>query len=497
MASTSSHIVGTSVTVRLDRVSDGDTIRIFPPSSSKAEAVRILNIDTEESYSASSKPVTAWGKAAKQFAQSFFADTETVTLEFPDHTPLAEALVKHRGNYGRLLVYVHKDGVDYAEVAIQKGYSPYFTKYGHARFVSHRARYIAAERYAQAHHIGIWDQATVNGSVVNNYPAKIAWWNMRAAVIDAYRTLRAFDASILNTRLDYAAICDLAARNKVATVFSEVRSYRVIRGGHSLVELGSLDRPFNVFLPETDEATSGGALALSLLRNRYIADGELSPRVGYCYMTGQLSLFRGNPQIVIDSPHAITDSPTARAVTPTVAPAPNAQPTDPADAMDHDVNVAPPPPAGDGTGNGGVGGASVADPDTAAPLPRMTLRIASLLPDPVGADSGHEIVVIKAIMRDGPVPLDTTGERDDAAPSATPAIRLEDWRVRDASGRKMKLKGSIGAGEMKKFVIPRGGMSLNNNGDDVYLVDPEGRIVDSAHYTAVDVVEGVMIHFPM
>jgi endonuclease YncB( thermonuclease family) len=54
---------------------------------------------------------------------------------------------RYRGNFGRLLVYIHKDGVDFQETMIREGFSPYFVKYGNAIF--HHDTYRAAEREAQ------------------------------------------------------------------------------------------------------------------------------------------------------------------------------------------------------------------------------------------------------------------------------------------------------------------------------------------------------------
>lgn len=95
------------------------------------------------------------GKAAKAYAKSFFTSVEQVSLGFPNDTPFSMALTKHRHNYGRLLVFVWVEGDDFSDIMVRKGYSPYFIKYGHAPFASHRARYITAERTAQMDGIGV------------------------------------------------------------------------------------------------------------------------------------------------------------------------------------------------------------------------------------------------------------------------------------------------------------------------------------------------------
>ncbi|CDF39279.1 unnamed protein product [Chondrus crispus] len=146
---------GTTISVRFSAVVDGDTIRVYLPSNPKAESIRLLNIDTEESVSFSSKPKTPWGLKAKSFAYSFFKGTENVELEFLGTESVDVALEKHRGLFGRVLAYVYKDGIDFQYVMTRKGYTPYFNKYGNATFASHHARYVAAEHQAQIEAIGV------------------------------------------------------------------------------------------------------------------------------------------------------------------------------------------------------------------------------------------------------------------------------------------------------------------------------------------------------
>ena len=111
------------------------------------------------------------------------------------------ALERYRDNYGRLLVFVHVDGMDYQEHMIAEDYSPYFTKYGNARFHIYHHRYLAAERAAQAARRGVWNQVAVNGAEQRNYAVLTAWWALRAAVIEDYRRARSEGADILDSRL--------------------------------------------------------------------------------------------------------------------------------------------------------------------------------------------------------------------------------------------------------------------------------------------------------
>lgn len=459
---TSRLIKGTSVSVRLDRVVDGDTIKIFLPNAEKSESIRILSLDTEESFALSSKPMTPWGKAAKTFATSFFAATEMVTIEFPDTVPVEEALVKHRGNFGRLLVFVHKDEVDFTEVMIRRGYSPYFTKYGNAVFSSHHRRYVAAERAAQGAGIGVWDQLTVNGAVRRAYPQLVAWWSLRASVIELFRRVRRVDASLLDVREDYARIAQLAQGGQVATVFTEVRSIRRTRSDNAVVSIGNDDRPFSLLIRDVDDDDSEGGRVMSLLNNRYIAEGEFVPRRGYCFVTGRLSLFRGNPQMEVTSPGAITDVPRARALD------------------DDEVNAGVRNMGGNGVDDSGVDVGLLA-----ARLPRMSARLAAALPDPVGRDRGREKVWLRAVRPDG----DNGDERG--------RVSVEGWRVRDSSGRELRLDGEVLEGERREVRVTgsKGNLVLRNSGDELFLLDGRGRIVDMAQYTADDVRAGVVVEF--
>lgn len=334
---------GTHLTVRFSRVVDGDTIRVYLPDQEKDESLRLLALDTEESYAGGGKPVTPWGKAAKKHAQEFFADADTVTIEFPGNEPLETCLRKYRGNYGRLLTFVHLGDVDYQETMIRAGYSPYFMKYGHAVFSDHHRRYSAAETEAQIAQLGVWNQLEVNGSEMRNYAALGTWWRLRARVIDDYRALKARVPDLLNIRLDYDTILAKAQAGETVTLFTEFRSVRRVGGRHGLISYGGYDRPFGLFIPEMDEAP--GQAIIQLMVNRYISQGESHPRRSYGYVTGALSLYGERPQMTLTDTAQISDE----------LPASLLPPED---------------------------------------LPERVV-IAALLPDPEGADRGRETVTLR------------------------------------------------------------------------------------------------------
>lgn len=305
---TDSLIRGTSTIVPFSRVVDGDTIKIFRSADvERDESVRILCLDTEESFSAGSKPVTPWGREAKTEAERFFQGANEVTIEFPGNDPVTEAFDRYRGNFGRLLVFVYYDGVDFQEYMIRNGYSPYFNKYGNAVFSSHHRRYQRAERAAQRDNIGVWNQIAVNGSVIRDYPKLTAWWTLRADIIDEYRKLRETNANVYNTRMDYDELKRLAEDgDKMITVFTEVRDLRRINRDAAIISIGARERPFNLYIPNVD--TEEGDKIVRLFRQRYISRGEDNPKRSYCYVTGLLNTFRGNPQIVVTNEDDIADS---------------------------------------------------------------------------------------------------------------------------------------------------------------------------------------------
>lgn len=388
-------IKGTHLTVRFSRVVDGDTVRVFLPNQDEDESLRILALDTEESFSTGGKPVTPWGLKAKARAEEFFAGAQEVTIEFPGNERVEECLRKYRGNFGRLLTFVHRDGVDFQEMMIREGYSPYFMKYGNAQFSGHHRRYVEAERQAQRDNLGVWDQLGVNGGEIRNYAALGAWWKLRARVIDDYRALKARVPSLLNTRLDYEVILEKAGAGEMATIFTEFRSIRRVGGDHGLISYGGEDRPFSVFIPNMESET--GQQIVQLMRSRYISAGEDHPRRSYGYISGALSLFRDNPQMVVTSVDQVTD--------------------------DLPAGIVPP----------------ICDEPTAEPR----LEIAALLPNPEGRDMGHETVTLR---NSGGADADLTGwrlqDRGNHRFELSGTIRAGDFRVFELPPRVMQLNNA-------------------------------------------------------
>lgn len=450
--STYSLIKGTSISVRLHYVVDGDTIRVYLPGGESSESIRILCLDTEESFSFGSKPKTPWGLEAKKFAKSFFQGTETVTLEFPGTDPVESALFKYRGNFGRVLAFVYKDGIDFQQTMIRKGYSPYFNKYGNAVYPSHHARYVEAERQAQIDNVGVWDQIGVNGFVARDYELLKAWWDLRAGRIDQYRKLRATDKTVYNTRLDYDTVLKLAEDGAIATIFTEVSDVRRTSESFGVIDVGSQSRPFGLKIPSID--SPNGRKIIALLRTRYIGSAS-KPALGYCYATGRLEMYQGSPHMEILNADAITDTLGMRAEVTGPLPAPPEESEDDA--------VMTPLPDGE-TINGTVGTSEGAD-----------IAIASCLPDPEGTDRGRETVTLR-----------NRGRSDGV---------LDGWSLKDRVGHQDSLSGTVPSGGATVIKLSGQGVKLNNTGDEIFLFNPDGVLISNVEYRGTEVTAGQTIEF--
>ncbi len=307
---------GTTREVEVERVVDGDTIKIRFPEAGDEESdvvnLRILALDTEESRGGSGKPKTPWGAAAKEHATEFVPSGSTVTLEFPGTESLEECLRRYRDNYGRLLVYVYVGEEDFQEHMIREGYSPYFTKYGYAAFQVNHERYREAEREAQANGRGVWDQLAVNGAEMRDYHGLSAWWALRAEAVERYRTA-VTEGDVLDSRLDYDELVERAGSE--ATVFTEIAEVERVSASHAVASNGSREQRFKLFMPDALE-TESGQRVLSLLRQRYVAESDGAtvqrPARSYAFVTGPVKLYPpgdGEPEIDVTSIEQVADVP--------------------------------------------------------------------------------------------------------------------------------------------------------------------------------------------
>jgi len=218
-------------------------------------------------------------------------------------------LRRYRDNFGRLLVFLHREEMDHQEHMITAGYSPYFTKYGHAAFADHRRRYTAAERAAQAAHVGVWDQVTVNGSEMRNYARLTTWRSRRAALHDDHRRRRADDPDLLDSRLDSERLAELAGQGSQATVLTELAGYTRVGRHRAVVDIGSRAQPVKLLVPDIE--SDAGQAVLALLENRYLTTDDDHIRRSYAYVRGALNLYRGDPELTVTSVDQIRDEPCA------------------------------------------------------------------------------------------------------------------------------------------------------------------------------------------
>lgn len=302
----------------VERVVDGDTVRLFFGETSVS--LRLQCLDTEESQAAGGKPVTPWGRKTSEYAKALLPPGTPVRVLLQSDAPLFDAeggvAVEHLDNYKRLLGFLlltspSSDGgpptLDYQELVVRQGYSPYFVKYGRVPFPDLDRRYAAAERAAQAEGRGLWDQLAVNGAVARDYAALGVWWELRAQLVDGFRRAReAGAAGLLDARLDYARLTELAADGGSATVFVELRALQP-SGRHALIDTGSLAQPFKLFIPDADAPER--ASLRRLLANRYLGSGEERPARNYAYVTGPLQLWRGRPEILFTEIGQLSDAP--------------------------------------------------------------------------------------------------------------------------------------------------------------------------------------------
>ncbi len=284
----------------LVRIVDGDTLVV--DLNGKHESLRLICVDTEECRSGSNKPVTRAGQLAKRFAMEYFTsgnrDADRVDIEFDTHDPLDICLKKHRGNHGRLLCYVHKNGENYNLKLVEQGWSPYFIKYGRSR-LRHKSLSIAEAR-AQSTNRGIWNKNTNAGGEKRDYERLVPWWSMRSQVVQDYRQ-QGIKNGILSVRLDYDKIVDCRGRDQAVSVLCDLQDgVNQYPGNGALIYAGSRYHKFNLWIPDIHR--DQGRSVLRLLQTRYFDQGR-----GYVYIRGAITEFAGVPQIEILYPQQLSD----------------------------------------------------------------------------------------------------------------------------------------------------------------------------------------------
>ncbi len=288
--------------LQITQVVDGDTIKVA--LNGKTESLRLICVDTEESHSGGSKPVTVAGKEASEMAKKYFA-TEggglaKVDIEFDTDDPVEIAVEKHRDNYGSLLCYVHKDEENYNLKLIKEGWSPYFVKYGRSRLY-HR-QMTDAESGAKAYNLMIWNPITNAKIPSRNYANLLPWWSMRASIVEEFRLSEATGGAF-SLRLDYPKILAASETGRSITVFCDLQAgINKWIGDNALIHAGSVYHKLDLWIPDAETDTM--APLKRLIDKRYAGLGR-----GYVYVSGKVEHYKGKPQIVLKDIKQLSDFP--------------------------------------------------------------------------------------------------------------------------------------------------------------------------------------------
>lgn len=292
--------------LKLLKVIDGDTVKV--ELDGEAESLRLACLDTEESIAGSSKPVTNAGKQASLWAKEYFnadekglpRDDVRVDIEFDTRDPVNTCLQKHRGNYGRLICYVYKEGENYNHLAVRKGWSPYFVKYGCSRLYDEV--FTKAESLSMAKGIGVWDKTINEGGESRDYGQLVPWWHLRSSIVDDYRK-NGIQAGVKSVRLDYQDIVRAASKEEGITVLCDLQGGISRRPGNgALIFAGSLEHKFNLWIP--DRNTPEAIEIIRYIETRYADHGR-----SYVYVSGKAFTYKDIPEIVLESFTQLSDFP--------------------------------------------------------------------------------------------------------------------------------------------------------------------------------------------
>ncbi|MDD5547911.1 MAG: lamin tail domain-containing protein [Candidatus Pacebacteria bacterium] len=98
--------------------------------------------------------------------------------------------------------------------------------------------------------------------------------------------------------------------------------------------------------------------------------------------------------------------------------------------------------------------------------------IKEFLPNPVGSDKEGEYI---KIFNDGDI-----------------AVILKDWQIKDASGKAYELNGALDAGDEMNLPYLQTKITLNNNGEKIFLYNNAGKLIDELGYSGM-AEEGMII----
>ena len=130
------------------RVSDGDTCTALLDDGRRLK-IRLLGVDTPESYPTRYGYEEFLGKVVSRFARNMLAG-KRVTLLFQTD-PSGKIAT---GKYGRSLAYLHLGEANYGTILLKRGYAMVYRKYPSSR----HAMYLALEDEARKKSLGIWNR---------------------------------------------------------------------------------------------------------------------------------------------------------------------------------------------------------------------------------------------------------------------------------------------------------------------------------------------------
>jgi len=137
---------------------------------------------------------------------------------------------------------------------------------------------------------------------LREYDTLLPWWWFRAAIVEDYRRV-AGSAEVLSVRLDYQRLRDEMNSGATVSVLCDLQAgvNRWTEGG-AVVFAGSVHHKFNLWIPDARDEEK--APLIRLIERRYAGQGR-----GYVYVSGKVSEFMGNPQIVLTDTEQLADSP--------------------------------------------------------------------------------------------------------------------------------------------------------------------------------------------
>lgn len=125
---------------RLDHVADGDTITVVNANTGDRVRVRLEGIDAPEINHGRGRPGQPYGYKAKAYLEHLLAGA-TIAVH-PNGTT----------SYDRIVAWVSADGRNVAIALVRAGLAWDYPHYDRAH------RYTKAERYAEGHDLGLWNQ---------------------------------------------------------------------------------------------------------------------------------------------------------------------------------------------------------------------------------------------------------------------------------------------------------------------------------------------------